>query len=147
MILIIIYKDSLSRNASTANLDCNSDLEDDICTDDVSVPSASNTHVPVHTNGVSCDCQNIDSSSNSDSEYICTPKRRCISASDSGFATGPNSSASSCSAKHSKFHKVCSNSSRLSDDEYMKTVEKFRKRVRKVRMNIRRKINADSDSN
>lgn len=113
------------------------------------MPSASNTHVPAYTNGVSCDCQDdlSNSSSNSDSEYIYTPKRRCISASDSGFATGPSSSASSGSAKHSKFHKVCSNSNRLSDDEYMKTVEKFRKRVRKVRMDIRKKINAESDSN
>lgn len=111
------------------------------------MPSTSNAYDPVQTNIVKCDFQDGDlsnSSSDSDFEYTYTPKKRCVSASDSGCATGPNSSASSCSTKHSKLHKACSNSSRLSGDEYM---ENFRKRVRKVRMNIRRNISADSDSN
>lgn len=140
----------ISRAAPVANEDCDTDHEDDEGVDTFSVPSASRAHTSAYTNCVSGDCRDddiSDSSSNSDFEYTYTPKRRCVSVSDSGCATGPSSSASSCSTKNSRNHKVCSSSNRISDDEYMKMVEKFRKRVRKVRMNIRRKISADSDSN
>lgn len=137
-----------SRNTAPTNENCDTDQEEvdvDIATP--SMPSASNAHTSNYTNGVNGDDGYSDSSSDSDFEYTHTPKRRCVSVSDSGCATGPSSSASSYSAKHSRNHKVCSNSNRISDEEYVKMVEKFRKRVRKVRMNIRRKIGADSDSN
>lgn len=116
----------------------------------LSRPTASYSQTSVYKNDVSGDYENncfSESSSNSDFEYIYTPKRRCFSASDSGCATGPSSSASSYSTKHSRSHTVCSNMNPISDDEYTNMVETFRKRVKRVRMNIRKKISAESDSN
>lgn len=122
------------------NEDCDSEQESHLEIEGFSEPSASNSQISAYTN---VDCKNDFSETSSNSDYECTytPKRRCISASDSGCTTGPSSSASSYSTK------VCSSSNPMSDDEYMKVIETFRKRVKKVRMNIRKKISADSDSN
>lgn len=145
---IFIRKFIFSRNTNGPNVDCDTDQEDFIDPNLSSLPSASNAHTSSYTNdGEIRDDGYSDTSSDSDFEYTYTPKRRCVSASDSGCATAPSSSTSSSSAKHPKSHKVCSNSNRISDDEYVNIVEKFRKRVRKVRMNIKRKFCADSDSN
>lgn len=127
-----------------------SEQEDNVERNTISRPSASNPHTSVYTNDVNDNSENdyfSESSSNSDFEYTYTPKKRCLSASDSGCATCPSSSASSYSTKNSRSHKMCSGNNPISDDEYMNMVETFRKRVKKVRMNIRKKMSAESDSN
>ncbi|XP_060521769.1 DDB1- and CUL4-associated factor 5 isoform X2 [Cylas formicarius] len=77
-----------------------------------------------------------------------TKKRRTISASDSGCATGPCSSSSAYSIRNLRNHQECSTTlnNTPSSDEELK-YEKFRKRVKKAKVNFRNHIGADSDSN
>ncbi|XP_068896111.1 uncharacterized protein [Tenebrio molitor] len=94
-----------------------------------------------------------ESESDTDYEYdYRTPvkKRRTVSASDSGCGTGPCSSTSPYPIRHTRNHQECSsndlyNNQRDSEDEF--NYEKFKKRVSKARMNIRKQIGVDSDSN
>ncbi|RZC41940.1 DDB1- and CUL4-associated factor 5 [Asbolus verrucosus] len=77
-------------------------------------------------------------------------KRRTVSASDSGCGTGPCSSTSPYPIRNSRNHQECSsndlyNNGRDSEEEF--NYEKFKKRVNKARMNIRKQIGVDSDSN
>ncbi|KAK9875394.1 hypothetical protein WA026_007789 [Henosepilachna vigintioctopunctata] len=85
----------------------------------------------------------------SDSDYACgyvTPikKRRTISASDSGFGTGSCSTVKT--RDHHNHQQECSNSVSCSSEDEL-NYEKFRKRVKKARLNLRKEIAADSDSN
>ncbi|KAL3286132.1 hypothetical protein HHI36_000644 [Cryptolaemus montrouzieri] len=104
--------------------------------------SFNGSYPPMNVNGT-----NTDSDSDYDCNYV-TPvkKRRTISASDSGFGTGPCSSMGSF-AKNSRVHQECSNNNASCSSEDELNYEKFRKRVKKARINIRKQIAADSDSN
>lgn len=88
--------------------------------------------------------ENYSSLSDSDYEIVMTPvKQRRTHLSpemvDSGFATGPCTSSGSKPARNRRHQ--CD----TSDDEYK--YEKFRKRVKKARLNMRKQIGIDSDSN
>lgn len=91
------------------------------------------------------------SDSDSNCEYHFTPVKKTraeISEIDSGFATGPCSSSSVNKRNHPSCSTRASNGAyndRTSDDEY--GYESFKKRVKKARMNIRKQICGDSDSN
>ncbi|KAK4884518.1 hypothetical protein RN001_000789 [Aquatica leii] len=98
----------------------------------------------------------INDSDSSECEYDCTPikKRNSeISTPDSGFVTGPCSSSSGYTIHSSKSHKPCSSRSvnnsynEISSDDPDYPYEKFRKRAKKARLNVRKKICGDSDSN
>lgn len=94
-------------------------------------------------------------SSSTDSEYgydYYTPpkKRRAASYSDSGCGTGPSSTKSKFMEKYVCFNKAPemaggSQNGYSSEEEHRN--ERFRKRVRKARVNIRNRVGADSDSN
>ncbi|KAF5292282.1 hypothetical protein FQA39_LY03316 [Lamprigera yunnana] len=98
----------------------------------------------------------VNGSDSSECEYDCNPvKKRSsdMSTPDSGFVTGPCSSNSSYTIHTSKHHKPGSSRSAnssyndISSDDPDYPYEKFRKRAKKARLNIRKKICGDSDSN
>ncbi|XP_044263338.1 DDB1- and CUL4-associated factor 5 isoform X2 [Tribolium madens] len=86
----------------------------------------------------------------SEFDYRTPVKKRRVSASDSGCGTGPCSSTSPYPIRGSRNHQECSsndlyNNERDSEDEF--NYEKFKKRVSKARINIRKQIGGESDSN
>lgn len=99
----------------------------------------------------------INDSDSSDCEYDYTPvKKKCssdMSTPDSGFATGPCSSGSTYAIRSSRSHLPCSSRSingsynGHSSDDTDYPYEKIRKRAKKARLNIRKQIGGDSDSN
>ncbi|CAH1117192.1 unnamed protein product [Phaedon cochleariae] len=114
----------------------NQTIEEEIIQDTAAVNSLSNTN--------SIDDAYNTESSDSDFEYLHTPKRRCISVSaDSGCGTGPSSSSSSCSTKDLRSHHQVSGS-RTADDSDKKNRGRWSTKTRK---SVRRKIGADSDEN
>lgn len=133
------------------------DLEDNRVKDEQQIATSASAH-PVtciaaqddNDEGVS-----VGSDSDHHADFHQTPMKRTSNVSDSGCTTGPSSSASSCSSRHINGQirhqtSVCSsvlngNDDGSSNEEYH--YGKFRKRVKKARMNIRKKFGADSDSN
>ncbi|KAK5648903.1 hypothetical protein RI129_003795 [Pyrocoelia pectoralis] len=98
----------------------------------------------------------VNDSDSSECEYDSTPVKKvlnsAISTPDSGFATGPCSSSSGYVKHNSKVHlprssKSIGHCNDLTSDDSDYPYEKFRKRAKKARLNIRKKICADSDSN
>ncbi|KAG5882587.1 hypothetical protein JTB14_030136 [Gonioctena quinquepunctata] len=115
-------------------------------------PVEENLHVPDHPTEPDVDNNRDDGfseSSDSDFEYLHTPKRRCVSVSDSGCGTGPSSSASACSTKSARPRQECSNNGHTPESPDVECrYRKYRNRwMRKARRNIRKKIGADSDEN
>lgn len=99
----------------------------------------------------------INDSDSSECEYDYTPVKKKhasdITTPDSGFVTAPCSSSSSYGVHTTKNHPSCSNRSingsynGHSSDDPDYAFEKFRKRAKKARLNIRKQIGGDSDSN
>ncbi|KAJ3650202.1 hypothetical protein Zmor_021903 [Zophobas morio] len=105
----------------------------------------------VRTDSYNAYCNESESDTDYEYDYR-TPvkKRRTVSASDSGCGTGPCSSTSPYPIRNTRNHQECSsndfyNNERDSEDEF--NYEKFKKRVSKARVNIRKHIGVDSDSN
>lgn len=74
-------------------------------------------------------------------------RRSSPSVTDSGCGSGPCSSSGSYSLRNSKNYSSCNNgfNQHSSDDDY--AYVSFKKRVKKAKLNIRKHIGADSDSN
>lgn len=74
-------------------------------------------------------------------------RRSSVSMADSGCGSGPCSSSGSYSLRNSRNYASCNNgfNDHSSDEEY--AYVSFKKRVKKAKMNIRKHIGADSDSN
>lgn len=92
--------------------------------------------------------------SESDSDYefdYRTPppskkRRSSVSVTDSGCGSGPCSSNGTYSRRSTRNHPACSNSfDHSSEDDY--ACVSFKKRVKKAKLNIRKHVGADSDSN
>lgn len=113
--------------------------------------SDSEDDCPATTNGYKLVDGYGSSSTDSDFEYqLHTPptKRRTVSQSDSGFGTCPSSHRSTRLTNFSgkKAPETSSQNGHTSDEEHKS--ERFRKRIRKARMNFRNRVCAnDSDSN
>lgn len=93
-----------------------------------------------------------ESESDYEFNYHCTPspnRKRRFSASvtDSGCGSGPCSSNASYSLRNRKNYLSCNNgyNGHSSDEDY--AYISFKKRVKKAKLNIRKHIGADSDSN
>ncbi|KAB0801590.1 hypothetical protein PPYR_03776 [Photinus pyralis] len=137
-------KNNIAHTVCTNGLRGDKFIPGDVC-DDVYVNS------DAHVNQDSF----INASDSSECEYDCTPVKKVlntvISTPDSGFATG--SCSSGYTKYNSKIHRPCSSRSLMghcndhTSDDSDYPYEQFRKRDKKARLNIRKKIYADSDSN
>lgn len=74
-------------------------------------------------------------------------RRSSVSVTDSGCGSGPCSSSGSYSLRNPRNYTSCNNgfNNHSSDDDY--AYVSFKKRVKKAKLNIRKHIGADSDSN
>lgn len=74
-------------------------------------------------------------------------RRSSVSVTDSGCGSGPCSSSGSYSLRNPRNYTSCNNgfNNHSSDDDY--AYASFKKRVKKAKLNIRKHIGADSDSN
>ncbi|KAI4466865.1 hypothetical protein MML48_2g00004860 [Holotrichia oblita] len=148
---------STSSAGHSHSVKCDSGGEDD----EYSAEFASYINENGYSNDTNRNNNNNSSYSDSDQDYNYTPvkkRRRNHSEIDSGFATGSCSSNNSYAKRSlrsnssvtrttiaTSYNNNNNNNDHSSDDDCH--YEKFKKRVKKARVNIRKQIGGDSDSN